>query len=109
MRYALEYLEPEDIEAWLPAALVWVSMLGKEMFLLDNEYNLDPRVPNRGKGGPLWGPDGQHGFCRERWELCKRRFWALSEEDSLLEEIRRVAREGFERMVEGERLAMDRH
>lgn len=110
MREALEHHQPKrgfnrekwPTEAWLPAAAIWVSMLGQEMYALDNDYTCPNRLVNRGRGGPLW--DGQQGFCRRRWDLWKQRFFELSEAGGGLDDVlRKVAREGGEKMVEVER------
>ena len=39
MRNALEHPDPEAPEVWIPAAVIWVSMLGPEMYSWDKEFS----------------------------------------------------------------------
>jgi hypothetical protein len=104
MRAALEYpgndRELEPLETYLPAAVAWVSILGQEIFSWDNEFPSGKREGDPGRGGPLW--DGQHGFCKERWNLWKQRFTELSSSNELTKELRELAAEGAIKMGEAE-------
>ncbi|KAL5050571.1 hypothetical protein BDW71DRAFT_172743 [Aspergillus fruticulosus] len=88
-----EQMRPaEPLEAWIPAAAAWIETLGVEIYKWDEEFESGPKVGARGKGGPLW--DGKHGFCKERWELWRRRFGEVSRmEGELAEEVRKIAQD----------------
>ena len=110
MRGALEYpvndrelLPLEPLETYIPAAVAWVAILGSEIFSWDNEFPSGEKEGDPGKGGPLW--DGQHGFCKERWHLWKRRFTELSTSKELSKELRELATEGVTKMDEAESTA----
>ncbi|KAL6234503.1 hypothetical protein BDW75DRAFT_212083 [Aspergillus navahoensis] len=86
-----EQMRPaEPLEAWIPAAASWIETLGVEIYKWDEEFESGPKVGARGKGGPLW--DGKHGFCKERWELWRKRFGEISRmEGELVEGLRKIA------------------
>ncbi|KAJ5131441.1 uncharacterized protein N7515_007480 [Penicillium bovifimosum] len=62
-----EELSPESLEALIPAAAAWISILGKEIYEWNEEFD-----GALGRGGPLW--EGRHGFSKERWQLWRKRF-----------------------------------
>lgn len=105
LREALEGV-PKSLErdldppgAHIPAAAVWIEILGVEIHDWDEEWESGPCIGARGKGGPLW--KGKHGFCKERWELWRRRFGELAngtEGDEFGEEVRTTAREAEQMM-----------
>lgn len=105
MRSALEtplnLMNPEAIEipeVTIPAAAVWMLILGEEMFFWNNEYPHGSIEGDPGVGGPLW--QGQHGFCLERWRLWRRRFDELSAEEQLSGDLREICRNTEARMAE---------
>ncbi|OJJ97761.1 hypothetical protein ASPACDRAFT_62727 [Aspergillus aculeatus ATCC 16872] len=92
-----ERMSPEDpLAAWVPAAAVWVEVLGAEIYGWEEEYAAGPGVGARGRGGPLW--KGKHGFCRERWGLWRERFGEVAGMEGEDEGVRSVAREAERRM-----------
>ena len=104
MRGALEAQvnDPEagPLEAFIPAAVAWVSILGSEIFSWDREIPSGGTKGDPGRRGPLW--DGQRGFCKERWNLWRQRFAELSSSSELSEELRELAAEGAAKMGEAE-------
>ena len=100
MREALEYpgtqriLKPLDVS--LPAVVAWISGLGPEIVLWDNEFASDQRKGDPGRGGDLW--HGKHGFCKERWNLWRQRLIELSSSSELSQELRDLAAHGAAKM-----------
>lgn len=94
--------EYEPSERNIPAAAAWISILGKEMYSWDKEFPYghvgDLTVGDPGLGGPLW--DGQHGFCKGRWQLWRKQFGELSSSDKLTEGLRQMCKEIEARMSE---------
>jgi hypothetical protein len=64
----------------IPAAVALVEVVGELMYSWDHEFEHSALMAP-GSGGPLWS--GKHGFCRERWNLWRRRFIELSCDDGL--------------------------
>ena len=105
MREALEYPDLYNIDrpqpdALIPTALAWLSLSGPQICTWDKEFLISPTKGDRGRGGPLWS--GQHGFCKERWKLWKRRFGELSSSIELSEDLRKLAGECVATMTEVE-------
>ena len=105
MREALEYPDLYNIDrpqpdVLIPTALAWLSISGPQIYTWDKEFLISPTKGDRGRGGPLWS--GQHGFCKERWELWKRRFGELSSSTELSEDLRKLAGECVAKMKEVE-------
>lgn len=73
----------------IPAAVRLVAILGELMYSWDHEFEHSP-LQAPGGGGPLWS--GKHGFCRERWDLWRRRFAELSRDNGLEQGYRAEAR-----------------
>jgi hypothetical protein len=102
MRGALEHNfewppgKHQDFHAFLPAAAAWVCNAGRAMFTWEFEYEHGPLVGDPGDGGPLWS--GEHGFCRERWSLWKRRFEEFHRMEELPDELRNMAKCAAEQM-----------
>lgn len=88
----------EPIEAFIPAAAAWISILGREMYDWDKEFPYGSPYGDPGGGGPLW--DGQHGFCKGRWQLWRERFKELSKSDELSNEARETAARAAATMAE---------
>ncbi|KAL3459342.1 hypothetical protein BJX64DRAFT_301438 [Aspergillus heterothallicus] len=76
-------------EAWVPAAAVWIEVLGVEIFEWEEEFPVGGNRGAPGRGGPLW--DGKHGFCKERWGVWRGRFGVLARGEEEDEQVRRVA------------------
>jgi hypothetical protein len=76
----------------IPAAVALVEIVGELMYSWDHEFEHSALMAP-GSGGPLWS--GKHGFCRERWDLWRRRLVELSNYDKLegryREETRKAA------------------
>lgn len=88
----------EKTTAFVPAAAVWVFVLGRELYL--REQDLTPKRAtegNTGRGGELW--KGKSEFSKERWALWKSRFETVSEMEDLTEEVRKIAGEAVECMA----------
>ena len=102
MRAALETPVPrtdfDAPDAQIPAAAALVSILGREMYSWDREFPYGGRQGDPGRGGPLW--QGQHGPCKERWQLWRRRFGELSRAAELSDELKTIAREAEAQMAE---------
>lgn len=92
----LEGIETPEVN--VPAAAVWILILGEEMFFWNNEYPHGPTEGDPGVGGPLW--EGQHGFCLERWKLWRSRFGELSVEGQLNGYLREICKNTEVRMAE---------
>lgn len=103
MRSALEtrpaHVSPVDpLDAFVPAAAAWISILGRQIYRWDREFEHGPKVGAPGRGGPLWG-DKKHGFCKERWELWRKRFGEIAKmEGNLNEDVRTSARQAEKTM-----------
>ncbi|RDW81234.1 DUF3632 domain-containing protein [Aspergillus mulundensis] len=95
-----EQIRPaESLEALIPAAAAWIETLGVEIYKWEEEFESGPKVGARGKGGPLW--DGKHGFCKERWELWRKRFGEVARmEGELPEGVKKVAQDAETMMKE---------
>lgn len=106
MRAALEEpviwppMETTHLDADVPAAAAWIHNAGQAMLTWEFEYESGPLRGDPGRGGPLWS--GQHGFCKERWALWKKRFYEVAEMDELPEDLRGVAKSAAEEMEEVE-------
>ena len=61
----------ESLEALIPAAAAWISILGADIYQWNEGFD-----GALGKGGPLW--KGQCGFSKERWQFWKERFGELA-------------------------------
>lgn len=72
-REALEETSPTSdvLNAYIPAAVAWLEILGADIFGWDNVFASGGRKGAPGRGGPLW--EGTHGFCKERWMLWRKR------------------------------------
>lgn len=99
LRDALEtspnQLSDEDpLEALIPAAAAWISVLGVEIYDWDEDFcGYVGSAP--GRGGPLW--KGKHGFCKERWDLWREGFWEVAiMEGEVGDEVRTIAREAVQ-------------
>ncbi|KAJ5581519.1 hypothetical protein N7535_000139 [Penicillium sp. DV-2018c] len=66
-----EEMAPVSLEPWVPAAVAWISILGKEIYEWNEEFD-----GALGRGGPLWR--GKYGFSKERWQFWRERFEYLS-------------------------------
>ncbi|KAL4806627.1 hypothetical protein BDV18DRAFT_137904 [Aspergillus unguis] len=75
--------EEEPLEAWIPAAAVWIEVLGTEIYQWDEEYG-----PS-GRGGLLWR--GKAGFCEGRWKLWRERFGDVVGKEDEVDEVRASA------------------
>lgn len=95
-----EYLS--KLNSWIPAAAIWIEILGVEIFEWDEEFPSGSPYGAPGRGGDLW--NGKHGFCEERWRLWKARFAKLakSEQWAIEDDVRRVAEEAAIMMGEVE-------
>ena len=82
--------ETQEHDAFLPAAAAWISLLGREIYSWDREISHGDEQGDPGMGGPLW--NGQHGPCKERWQLWKTRFEELSQLEQLSDELRVIAK-----------------
>jgi hypothetical protein len=105
LRDALEepFNEPDqyhDPVAEIPAAAMWMDILGSSISHWTTEYPSGPREGAPGKGGELW--NGKHGFCKERWALWRRRFRELSTTPEVNDEVKEVAARATNRMAEVE-------
>ncbi|OQE40924.1 hypothetical protein PENCOP_c005G02385 [Penicillium coprophilum] len=86
-----------NLEALIPAAAAWISILGADIYKWNERFD-----GALGKGGPLW--KGQHGFCKERWQLWKERFGELvTIEAEIRDEVRTAAKDAKRRMEEIEK------
>ena len=90
--------ETQAPDAEIPAAAAWISVLGREMYSWDREFPHGDREGDPGRGGPLWR--GQHGPCKERWQLWRRRFGELSRADELSDELRKIAKDAEAQMAD---------
>lgn len=82
------------LDTCIPAAAVWIEVLGVEIYEWDEEFEHGPLVGAPGRGGPLW--NGKHGFCEDRWALWRERFGELARMEDvsgLGEQTRTTARE----------------
>ncbi|KGO54208.1 Protein of unknown function DUF3632 [Penicillium expansum] len=75
-----------NLEALIPAAAAWISILGADIYQWKEEFD-----GALGKGGTLW--KGQHGFCKERWQFWKERFGELAISEEIGDEARTAARD----------------
>lgn len=101
LRGALEtpadQLSPENLEALIPAAAAWISILGSEIYKWDEDFDGNSGT-NLGRGGPLW--KGKHGFCKERWQLWRERFEQLAGTDVEIEEAVRASARDTAQLME---------
>ena len=81
----------EPLEAWIPAAAVWIQVLGTEIYEWDDEYESGRLIGAPGRGGPLW--KGKHGFSKDRWKFWRGRFGEIGKKENEPEHVKRVARE----------------
>lgn len=88
--------EPDWRICHIIAASELIKIAGHIIYRWDFEFESGPLIGDRGKGGPLW--DGKHGFCKERWQLWKRRFFEVGVEEGLSDEVRACAKEAAEAM-----------
>jgi hypothetical protein len=91
----------EKYNARVPAAAVWVQVLGKKLY--EREEDLKPKGAGQGnpaKGGELW--KGVAGFDKGRWALWKKRFGEISELGDISEETKKIAKEAVKVMEESE-------
>ncbi|KAJ0415817.1 hypothetical protein BJY00DRAFT_326770 [Aspergillus carlsbadensis] len=80
----------DALDAWVPAAAVWIEVLGVEIFEWEEEFPGGGGRGAPGRGGPLWS--GKHGFCKGRWGLWRGRFGDLARADlGVSEGVRKVA------------------
>lgn len=93
-----ELSEEDPLEALIPAAAEWISILGVEIYDWDEAFC--GSVGNApGRGGPLW--KGKHGFCKERWELWRERFGEVARmEGEIGDKVRMIARDAVQIMRE---------
>ncbi|KAK3709519.1 hypothetical protein LTR37_010892 [Vermiconidia calcicola] len=87
-----------DLEAAIPAAAIWVQILGPQIFRWTKVFQHGGIHGAPGSGGPLW--HGKHGFCKERWGLWRERFGELSRDSRLSDELREVAAKSENKMAE---------
>lgn len=108
MRDALEHPLPNPSntsqQVWslchLPAAMKLIETVGHKIYRWCCEAEGRPE-DDAGPAGPLW--DGGRGFCRERWQFWRKRFYESSTE-ILLKEVHQVgARTAFDTMSQIER------
>ncbi len=97
MRSALETPAYKDLDAFIPAAAAWITVLGSEMYSWDREFPYGDKHGDPGKGGELW--EGQYGPCRERWQFWRRRFGDLSMSDRLTNDLRGIAKDAEAQMA----------
>lgn len=86
--------------AYVPAAAKLIETMGSLMRSWEFEFppNMGhPKYGQPGKGGPLW--DGKKGFCKERWEFWRERFFELSDESRVNQRNRDAARKAGEVML----------
>ncbi|KAF2659434.1 hypothetical protein K491DRAFT_195380 [Lophiostoma macrostomum CBS 122681] len=91
----------QKYNAFVPAAAVWVLVLGKALY--EREEDRTPTDSNQGnpaRGGYYW--KGKAEFSKARWELWKQRFGRICEMKELSEETRQIAKETVARMEESE-------
>ncbi|KAJ5970270.1 uncharacterized protein N7479_000188 [Penicillium vulpinum] len=92
-----EQSSARNLEALIPAAAAWISILGAEIYQWNEEFD-----GALGRGGPLW--KGQHGFCKERWQFWKERFGELAViEVEIGDEVRTAAKNAKQIMEEVEK------
>lgn len=105
LRSALEYTaetpeagsqSPDFRACHILAAAELVKVSGHLICHWDFEVESGPLIGDRGAGGVLW--DGKHGFCKERWELWRRRFLEVSQEEELSNEVGACAKTANEAM-----------
>ena len=87
----------DDHEAAIPAAAIWIKILGLQIYRWTELFPHGGRHGAPGSGGPLW--HGKHGFCEERWDLWRRRFGELSRDSRLSDELREVAAQSDKNMA----------
>jgi hypothetical protein len=92
----LEDIKPEWRDQMLRAAALWIEFCSEHLHSLEQTWEPDPRKGDVARGGPLY--NGHKGFCKERWELWRRRFGVLSEEESLETETRKMLGDATRRM-----------
>lgn len=86
------------LECYVKAAAKLIEIAGPEIRHWEHEYEHGPLVGDPGSGGDLW--QGKGGFCKDRWELWRRRFGELSVEEGLGAEARGCAMRAGEMMAE---------
>lgn len=86
------------LNALVPAAAVWVLVMGKELLEKDDSV---PSNPSQGE--PSW--KGTNAVCKDRWRFWKARFQGLSRREDLMSETKEIAAEAFARMEDIERTA----
>ncbi|KAI9677080.1 MAG: hypothetical protein M1817_006919 [Caeruleum heppii] len=90
MREALEDpLLPVELHLNVPGSAVWIYYAGNQLFESDEIWEPGLGDGDPAKGGSLW--DGERGFCRERWNLWRRRFQAVVEYVEVPQETRDFA------------------
>lgn len=88
--------EDQPLEAWLPAAVAWLKVLGSKIYEWDVEFESGGNKGAPGRGGPLW--EGKHEFCKERWSVWRERSASIAEDREMVEDVRQAARRAVEIM-----------
>ena len=88
--------EAERLDAAVPAAAVWVIILGRGLW--EREEGLEGS--GAGFPGELW--KGRNAFCKGRWGFWKERFGIVAQREDLRAETREVARCAVRKMEEVE-------
>lgn len=86
------------LNAYVPAAAVWVLAVGKELCEKDDSV---PSSPNEG----VPSGEGTDAIPEDRWRFWKEGFQAMSRREDLSSETREVAAEAFAKMEDIERTA----
>jgi hypothetical protein len=92
----------QKYDAFVPAAAVWVLVLGKALY--EREEDMTPTNRNQGnpaRGGEYW--KGKPEFSKARWALWKDRFSKVGGMTELSDETRQIAKEAVECMEESQK------
>ncbi|KAL4904225.1 hypothetical protein BDW74DRAFT_185835 [Aspergillus multicolor] len=100
LEFHLMYRRPgELLEAWIPAAAVWIEVLGVQMYEWEGVYETREANGGRARGGSLWR-EGEPGFSKERWRFWRERFAQAKGMKGEPIETRRIAEEAEIMMME---------
>ena len=89
------------LDGSVPTAAQWIFHAGRALFTCEDQIEPSPNRGNPMKGGALWG--GKSGFCRERWDLWKKRFEWVQGVTTLEASTKEAAKKAVEAMEQIEK------
>ncbi|KAK4505967.1 hypothetical protein PRZ48_003932 [Zasmidium cellare] len=103
--------QAQHLDATLPAAVVWIRVLGEEAYtkhISQNERDYDVRY-DVDSPGPKLDWQGMEVWTMARWVFWKEKFWFNAERKKLSDEVREMAKGAAEHMEQIENRAAASH